>query len=73
MVLMQACHFSGIELGITSISICQYRLTSISDNIAGNYVKIQADFLFWNDPYNCNPRPSLEYNPSSHCVILAWR
>jgi len=46
MVLMQACHFSGIVPEITGISICQYRLTSISDNIAGNYVKIQADFLF---------------------------
>ena len=25
-----------------------YRLTGIDDNFAGNYVKTQADFLFWN-------------------------
>jgi len=24
-----------------------YWLTGIGDNFAGNYVKIQADFLFW--------------------------
>ena len=37
-----------------SISLPAY---SIEDNIAGKYVNIQADFIFFMYVYNCDPRP----------------
>ena len=46
------------------------RLTGIDDNIAGNFVKIQADFIF----LNVHQRRTLTWNipPFCYCVILAW-
>ena len=38
-------HFSGIVLPPFQFD---YRLTGIDDNFASNYIKIQADFIFWN-------------------------
>jgi len=35
-------------------NLINYPLTGIGDNIAGNYLKIQADFQFYN-PWNIPP------------------